>query len=573
MYAFGASDNFSATGLSQAHVGEISAEVTKNILKVFKDYPLSERNISTIHSRYISKLKAVMNIQTKVKKKSSSRPIVEVTAITVNSNFAKLASRNENLYALGFEMRQLQKEGATVSTLKNNSQFQNQAFQAITHFIDNLPLNNSKTIEVVCKIVEGKDGNFYYAPENPEVLKNFLTTNFVIDANDGQEEMDQFFGFVLAPNTPEEENSETYGKDDTWTIYWYICGTDLESDDRFQSATNDIKEMEQVKLSKNVRVLIQTGTTSKWHHEEIAKYGNGRYLYDSKGLRRISKSNSNMYEAKTLVSFLEYGEKNYPADHRILIFWDHGGVSGVCTDKENTYNSLSLNDIRSALEEVYGKSPNKVPFEVIGFDACLMGSYECAKSTEGFAQYMVASEAPENQYGWYYTDWLNELSAHPESNGAILGQKICSGSMEDCRRHSNITKKDFVSESTFSVVDISKLDRLHVAHKNFFTVALNHSRESHYFALKFNNNVNNNPIPNYSEAYIDLRSLAEHSKKLMPDTSNALVMAIDEVVVGKPIKAEESLHIILIIQMHILNTKLKTVLYRNKKIFMIFFLE
>ena len=69
LYAFGESDNFSATGLSQSQGNEISAEVTKNILAIFKDYPLSERNISAIYLKYISKLKAVMNIQTKLKKK------------------------------------------------------------------------------------------------------------------------------------------------------------------------------------------------------------------------------------------------------------------------------------------------------------------------------------------------------------------------------------------------------------------------------------------------------------------------------------------------------------------------
>ena len=332
-------------------------------------------------------------------------------------------------------------------------------------------------------------------PENPEILKNFLATSFVIDANDGQEEMDRFFGFVIAPdnetpNTPEKEISDIYGKNDTWTIYWYICGTNLETES--QSATNDIKEMEQVKLSPNVKVLIQTGTTSKWHHEIIAKSGNGRYLYDNKGWKRISKSNSNMYESETLKSFLEYGEKNYPADHKILIFWDHGGVGGVCANAEGNWESLSLNDIRSTLEKVYGKAPKKTP---------------------------------SNLDGWYYTEWLNELVAHPESNGAILGQKICSGSMADCYRHKNS------SESTFSVVDISKLDKLHVAHKNFFTEALSRSN-SRKFSTNFNSIATN--IRDFDKSYIDLKLLAEGSKNLMPGTADELISAINDVVVGQP---------------------------------------
>ena len=531
IFAFGSSDNFSATGLSQAQENSISAEVTKNLMAAFKDYPLSDRNISALHAKYISKLKAAMNIQIKIKKKNKRNPVVEVTAATVNADLAKRASINENLLALSYEMHQRQNEGATFSTLKNDLQFQNTTFQALSSFIDRLPLNKTKTFEVACKIIEGYDGNFYYAPENPDALKNFLTANFVIDVNDGQEQFEQFFGFVINSEieNPEKEISDIYNKNDTWTIYWYMCGTNLESDG--QSATNDIKEMEQVKLPPNVKILIQTGTTSKWHHNKIN--ANGRYIYDSKGLKRISKNNPNMYEAATLQSFLEYGEKKYPADHKILIFWDHGGVGGVCQDQENTNNSLSLNDIRNVLENY--KSPQKVPFEIIGFDTCLMGSYECAKTIEGFAKYMVASEAPENQYGWYYTDWLNELAKHPESNGEILGQKICSGSMEDCERHTRATGNDYVRESTFSVVNMSKLDKVSAAHKNFFAEALNLSNEIPNFSTNFDLNVKHSKINSYGDTYIDLKNLAESSKKLLPNTSDALVTAINDVIVGEPI--------------------------------------
>lgn len=129
IFAFGSSDNFSATGLSQAQENKISAEVTKNLMAAFKDYPLSDRNISALHAKYISKLKAAMNLQTKIKKKNKRNPVVEVTAATVNSDLAKFASNNENLLALSYEMHQRQNEGATFSTLKTDLQFQNTAFK------------------------------------------------------------------------------------------------------------------------------------------------------------------------------------------------------------------------------------------------------------------------------------------------------------------------------------------------------------------------------------------------------------------------------------------------------------
>lgn len=317
---------------------------------------------------------------------------------------------------------------------------------------------------------------------------------------------------------------ETYNVNDEWLIYWYICGTNLETNGK--QATNDIEEAIKVQLPSNVKILIQTGTTSKWHHSIINT--NGRYVYDDIGLRKISNYTANMYEPETLISFLKYGEKNYNADHRILIFWDHGGVGGVCWDQEVTKEILNLNSLRYALEKVYGKSPKKIPFEIIGFDTCLMASYECANNIDGFAKYMVASEASENSLGWYYTDWLTQLVEHPESNGLILGEKICSGSLSDCIRHNE------ANESTFSILDMSQLPKVRDAHQRFFTEALNRSKVSKNFATTFDQMAKNIWVKDYDNTYIDLRGLAEGAKNLKFDTSNELITAIDTAIVGEP---------------------------------------
>ena len=291
MYAFGSSDNFSATGLSQEQGNQIKAEVHKNIASAFKDYPLSNQNLSAIQAKYISKLKTVMNLKTKIEKKDKANPIVEITAITVNTNLAKMASNDESLLALGYEMRQRQNEGATLSALKTDAQFQNIAMQAINNFIDRLPVNSVKTFEVACKIVKGDDGKNYYAPADPSALKNFLATNFVIEINDGQEQFEQFFGFVTAPidETPQKEISDTYGKNDKWLIYWYVCGTDIETnrmfftqDTNFETGrivignqdnpgdvTLCIREVEKANISDNVEIFAQFGGTLLWGHEKF----------------------------------------------------------------------------------------------------------------------------------------------------------------------------------------------------------------------------------------------------------------------------------------------------------------
>ena len=52
----------------------------------------------------------------------------------------------------------------------------------------------------------------------------------------------------------------------SWAIYWYLCGSDLESGGGFASA--DLAEMMEVSLPENVKVVVQTGGSSQWQNEQ-----------------------------------------------------------------------------------------------------------------------------------------------------------------------------------------------------------------------------------------------------------------------------------------------------------------
>ena len=45
--------------------------------------------------------------------------------------------------------------------------------------------------------------------------------------------------------------------DGSWAVYWYLCGSDLESEGGF--ATSDLSELMEVELPENVTVVIETG--------------------------------------------------------------------------------------------------------------------------------------------------------------------------------------------------------------------------------------------------------------------------------------------------------------------------
>ena len=58
--------------------------------------------------------------------------------------------------------------------------------------------------------------------------------------------------------SPTEKTYEAPPRDKTtgesWAIYWYLCGSDLESEN--QAATADLLEMQSVSLPENVTVVV-----------------------------------------------------------------------------------------------------------------------------------------------------------------------------------------------------------------------------------------------------------------------------------------------------------------------------
>lgn len=104
-----------------------------------------------------------------------------------------------------------------------------------------------------------------------------------------------------------------------WTIYWYLCGSDLESN--FGAATNDLAELLDVQLPENVKVVIQTGGTTFWQNDVISADVLGRYLYDNNGLQLIEElPSANMGDGQTLKDFLLFGKENYPAKRTAVVF-------------------------------------------------------------------------------------------------------------------------------------------------------------------------------------------------------------------------------------------------------------
>lgn len=239
------------------------------------------------------------------------------------------------------------------------------------------------------------------------------------------------------------------GKDEV-TIMVYMCGTDLES--KYGMGTSDLQEMMKADIGDNVNLIVYTGGCSQWKNSTISNKVN--QIYQVKGGKLVllddDAGSVTMTDPDTLTDFIQWCKKEYPANRNMLIFWDHGGgsISGYGYDeKYKSSGSMDLSEINQALKKA------GVSFDVIGFDACLMATLETALMLAPYADYLIASEETEPGVGWYYTNWLTDLSKNTSMPTIEIGKKIVDDFVDTCATQCRGQK------TTLSVVDLAELEK------------------------------------------------------------------------------------------------------------------
>ena len=237
---------------------------------------------------------------------------------------------------------------------------------------------------------------------------------------------------------------------ETWSVFVYLCGTDLESE-KGNLASINIEEMLGAEKSDHVNIVFQTGGTKAWGYPDIDPSKLQRYEVQGNGfILKDEQPLASMGRAVTLGNYLQWGVKNYPADKYMCLFWNHGGgsVAGVCFDELYQNDSLDLDELAK------GISMAGVQFEMIGFDTCLMSSLETAAAIAPYARFMTGSEEIEPGTGWDYTAWLSYLANNSKSAGLDLGKNISDTYFQKCA----LSETDSIV--TLSVVDLSAIPRL-----------------------------------------------------------------------------------------------------------------
>ena len=230
------------------------------------------------------------------------------------------------------------------------------------------------------------------------------------------------------------------------------------------AASTDIGEMTADIWSDNIQIVIQTGGATRWSNQMINPNRTQRFLY--KGGEFSEVADLPLVPSSvpdTLADFLRFCRDEYPADHTMLVFWNHGGGPFGYGNDSIFNSSFTLADIREALSSVYRPNNSKPAFDIIGFDACLMSCLEVTHALEGFADYYCLSEETEPGDGWDYTPFLQAMTEDPTMSPAKVAQKVAD-SYTDYYVRENINFPLIQWDVTFSVIDAQKAAELYDAY-------------------------------------------------------------------------------------------------------------
>jgi len=326
-------------------------------------------------------------------------------------------------------------------------------------------------------------------------------------------------GLCLSPASAQIERE--------FLILVYLCGTDLETE--YGAASEDLMEMIEagLELDGPVTVLVQAGGTKKWRGN-LVKSGESQRFLVADDLYPVGPSlgRQDMGKPGTLRDFVRFGLDTYPANRVGLLMWNHGSGStgGLCYD-EISGNALSTPDIHNALAEALAGRDQR--FSFIGFDACLMSTFEVAAYMQPFADFMIASEELEPGTGWAYDQWLGDLARNPKMDMEAIGRSMVDSFIESSLA---VDPDDYV---TLAVTDLRELDEL-IAAVDAFGEELRDVLANGDFPLISRARAQMRAFGDFYDAgsdMVDIADIAWYLRDIAPDKSKALTRAAKNAVV------------------------------------------
>jgi hypothetical protein len=282
-----------------------------------------------------------------------------------------------------------------------------------------------------------------------------------------------FYFAVVCPDGVEARliPSATLAESADWNVLVWVAG----DNNLAQDAVNDLNEMESVGSTEHVRVLAgydidvnslsaPVAGTDAVHFIKVVQDSNDDSINvaGDPANQSFARAGYNSADPANLANFITWAEANFPAQHTMLVLWDHGngwlpgddGVSGpppahgvsaiLSDDTDGDWDSTGNTFIAAALASRH--------FDILGFDACNMGQIEALYDFRSLADYYIASQVTEPNAGWNYTYLLQQWG----DNYPLSNEQIGSTTVEGFRLY----YETYPEEATLATYSQDELDTL-----------------------------------------------------------------------------------------------------------------
>jgi hypothetical protein len=190
---------------------------------------------------------------------------------------------------------------------------------------------------------------------------------------------------------------------DSWTVLSYqIADTNLEP-----FMMEDVEEMGQVGSQPGFNLVALVDRAEGYTDTSvlgIPDWTGAKLLEIEKGgaTELYDYGDVNTGDPAVLAAFIRESIRAYPAANYALIISDHGASwPGVGGDESHDHDSLTLSELNEAIGQ--GLADAGVDkLSLLGFDACLMATYEVASTLAPHADRLLASQELEPGHGWDY---------------------------------------------------------------------------------------------------------------------------------------------------------------------------
>lgn len=309
----------------------------------------------------------------------------------------------------------------------------------------------------------------------------------------------------------------------------YIVGSNLESQGGL--ATMDIEEMIAGDYDEELMdIYLCTGGASKWYTKEIDEDEIAVFKLVDDELEKLDTINTKtMASTNTLQSFINIAYEDTDADCYNLVLWNHGAgaVVGFGADETAYFQAMTMPEVATAIGgSNLVKTGHK--FEVIGFDACLMGMIEVATTLDDYANYLVASEEIIPGMGWDYT-CFGQITESGDFRGENVGQIIIDSYAKFYKEQTK-----FHSEYALSCLDLSRTGNVVESIDLLVSDGIDELTSGDYSIIARARSKTKAFGRIGGETFydtIDLYNLAENFAEEYPDSTAAVMNSIDEMVV------------------------------------------